>query len=232
MATTVTACSGVVYTIRDDFGISVNGELISFAPDSKQAEIVRNAWGQWGGLLASACKKYQFPITWALGIMCQESGGKQNACSPCDPKICSFAPNCGGDCCAYGLMQMIKSTAAKYGVTDPEQLRREPAVSIDTGVRMLKDLSIAYGMDLVKIAAAYNAGTHKCRSYGIFGNAAQSQGDYSGLVVKFANTALVVGIGTASTAMGMGSSVKSLAAILGVGLGWIAFDKLKLGNKF
>ncbi len=57
---------------------------------------------------------------------------------------------------AMGLMQLIPSTAARYGVQNPF----EPRQNIRGGVTYLKYLLDLFGGDLVLSLAAYNAGEH------------------------------------------------------------------------
>lgn len=56
---------------------------------------------------------------------------------------------------AQGLMQIIPSTAAELGLTDPF----DPAASISAGARYIKQLLSRYKGDLRLALAAYNAGS-------------------------------------------------------------------------
>ena len=67
---------------------------------------------------------------------------------------------------AIGLMQVLPSTAARYGVSSAEQLLT-PAVNIDVGTRILKDLTATFHGDLTLILAAYNAGQGAVFRYGM-----------------------------------------------------------------
>lgn len=58
---------------------------------------------------------------------------------------------------ALGLMQLMPSTAADYGVNRSEDLF-DPAINIDTGVRHLKRLLDKYANDYGRVIMAYNAG--------------------------------------------------------------------------
>jgi soluble lytic murein transglycosylase-like protein len=64
-----------------------------------------------------------------------------------NPKACSNKGACG-------LMQLIPTTAAQYGVTDVFN----PRQNIEAGVRYLKDLLARYENNIVLALAAYNAG--------------------------------------------------------------------------
>jgi soluble lytic murein transglycosylase-like protein len=76
----------------------------------------------------------------------QESAG--------DPKAIS-------DKGAKGLMQLMDSTAAMLGVTDPFN----PSQNIMGGARYLSQLIKRFGGDLVKAIASYNAGPGAVEKY-------------------------------------------------------------------
>lgn len=65
-----------------------------------------------------------------------------------------FDPRAVSERGAQGVMQLMPELARQYGVTDPFS----PAQSIDAGARHLKHLAALYRGDLVRVAAAYNAG--------------------------------------------------------------------------
>lgn len=62
---------------------------------------------------------------------------------------------------AIGLMQLMPSTAAQYGVKDIY----DPAQNLEGGCRYLKDLIRLYGGLNKNVLAAYNAGQEAVRKY-------------------------------------------------------------------
>lgn len=63
---------------------------------------------------------------------------------------------------ARGAMQLMPETAARYGVTNPE----DPAQNIDAGVRHLKDLLAQHQGNVALALAAYNAGQGAVAKHG------------------------------------------------------------------
>lgn len=63
---------------------------------------------------------------------------------------------------AQGLMQLMPSTARRYGVEDPF----DPAQNIAGGARYLRDLADRYDGDLQLVLAAYNAGEGAVEKHG------------------------------------------------------------------
>jgi hypothetical protein len=62
---------------------------------------------------------------------------------------------------ALGLMQLMPSTAAQYGVLDP----MNPAANVKAGTMYLRDLLEQFDGELVLALAAYNAGPGNVRRY-------------------------------------------------------------------
>src|SRR4029079_8098370 len=81
------------------------------------------------------------------GLVKQESGFNANAVSPAG---------------ARGLTQLMPATAAGLGVTDPS----DPVQAREGGARYLRRQLDAFGGDVTKALAAYNAGPGAVQRYG------------------------------------------------------------------
>ena len=72
---------------------------------------------------------------------------------------------------AFGLMQILPATAARYGVVDDArrsaaQKLLDPAVNLRAGTRYLHDLIVLFDDDVALALAAYNAGEQAVLQYG------------------------------------------------------------------
>ncbi len=97
--------------------------------------------GPYGQLIYEAAKRHALNPQIVSAVIRAESAGNARAFSP------------KGAC---GLMQLMPSTATRFGVS-----RRElwnPERNLEAGVSYLKWLSDRFGNDLSRILAAYNAG--------------------------------------------------------------------------
>ncbi|HYV15162.1 MAG TPA: lytic transglycosylase domain-containing protein [Conexibacter sp.] len=101
----------------------------------------------YDSLVTSAAQRYGLDPAILHGLIQQESG---------------FNPNATSGAGALGLTQLMPGTAAGLGVTNP----LDPAQSIDGGARYLRRQLDAFGGDVVKALAAYNAGPSAVSRYG------------------------------------------------------------------
>ena len=99
------------------------------------------AASRYDTLIARAAKRYQVEAALIRAVIKVESNFK--------PKVVSPAG-------AVGLMQVLPSTAADYGVEDREALF-DPATNIDIGTRHLRRLLRKY-KNISRALKAYNAG--------------------------------------------------------------------------
>lgn len=98
------------------------------------------------GLILAAAQKHGIDPALLKGLIRAESNFDPNASSPAG---------------AAGLVQLMPGTAASLGVTD----RLDPAQSIDGGARYLRQQLDAFGGDVTKALAAYNAGPGAVQRY-------------------------------------------------------------------
>ena len=101
----------------------------------------------YGAEITAAAKKYGIDPALLAGLVKQESG---------------FNPNAGSPAGARGLTQLMPGTAAGLGVTNV----LDPAQSLDGGAKYLKAQLDAFGGDVARALAAYNAGPGAVQRYG------------------------------------------------------------------
>ncbi|HEX5619669.1 MAG TPA: lytic transglycosylase domain-containing protein [Solirubrobacteraceae bacterium] len=101
----------------------------------------------YGAEITAAAKKYGLDPALLAGLVKQESG---------------FNPNAGSPAGARGLTQLMPSTAAGLGVTNV----LDPAQSLEGGAKYLRQQLDAFGGDVTRALAAYNAGPGAVKRYG------------------------------------------------------------------
>lgn len=129
--------------------LSANNPLTNETPvtgwsDSGNAVMAPN---DLAPLVNAAAEKYNLPSSLLSAVIDQESG---------------FQPNAVSNAGAMGLMQLMPSTAASLGVTDP----LDPASNIDGGAQYLRQLLNRFSGNVPLALAAYNAGPNAVASYG------------------------------------------------------------------
>ncbi len=103
--------------------------------------------GQYDVLVNQAAARYGLDPAVLHGLIQQESG---------------FDPNSTSSAGAEGLTQLMPSTAASLGVTNP----LDPAQSIEGGARYLSQMMAQFGGNVSDALAAYNAGPGAVQRYG------------------------------------------------------------------
>jgi soluble lytic murein transglycosylase-like protein len=103
--------------------------------------------GPYKAEIDAAAQKYGLDPALLRGLIRQES---------------NFDPNAGSPAGAQGLCQLMPGTAAALGCTNVH----DPAQNIDAGARYLRQQLDAFGGDVSKALAAYNAGPGAVQRYG------------------------------------------------------------------
>ncbi len=106
-----------------------------------------NAGGAYAPLIEQAAARYGLDPSLLSGLIEQESG---------------FDPTASSSAGALGLTQLMPSTAASLGVSEP----LNPAQSIEGGARYLSGLLRQFGGNTANALAAYNAGPGAVEQYG------------------------------------------------------------------
>jgi soluble lytic murein transglycosylase-like protein len=101
----------------------------------------------YGAEITAAAKKYGLDPALLAGLVKQESG---------------FNPTAGSPAGARGLTQLMPATAAGLGVTDV----LDPIQNLDGGAKYLRQQLDAFGGDVTRALAAYNAGPGAVQRYG------------------------------------------------------------------
>jgi soluble lytic murein transglycosylase-like protein len=103
--------------------------------------------GPFKAEIDAAAQKYGLDPALLRGLIRQES---------------NFDPNAGSPAGAQGLTQLMPGTAAALGCTNVH----DPAQNIDAGAHYLRQQLDAFGGDVSKALAAYNAGPGAVKRYG------------------------------------------------------------------
>jgi soluble lytic murein transglycosylase-like protein len=124
-------------------------EVVSIEPEDTFAPLppVEPSKEPFGDLIQAAALRYSVDADLITSVIAAESNFDSKAVSRKD---------------ARGLMQLLPTTAAKFGVRNIF----DPAENIDAGTRYLRDLLQRYSNDLVLTLAAYNAGPERVQQYG------------------------------------------------------------------
>jgi soluble lytic murein transglycosylase-like protein len=101
----------------------------------------------FGAEITAAAQKHGIDPALLAGLVKQESG---------------FNPDAGSPAGARGLAQLMPGTAAGLGVTNV----LDPVQSLDGGAKYLRQQLDAFGGDVTKALAAYNAGPGAVQRYG------------------------------------------------------------------
>ena len=101
----------------------------------------------YGAEITAAAKKHGLDPALLAGLVKQESG---------------FNPSAGSPAGARGLTQLMPATAAGLGVSNV----LDPAQNLDGGAKYLRQQLDAFGGDVTRALAAYNAGPGAVQRYG------------------------------------------------------------------
>jgi soluble lytic murein transglycosylase-like protein len=132
-------------------------------------------------LIEQAAARYGLDPSLLSGLIEQESG---------------FDPTASSGAGAQGLTQLMPSTAASLGVSEP----LNPAQSIEGGARYLSQLLNQFGGDTADALAAYNAGPGAVEQYGGVPPYAETQ-QYVAKVLGYAASFSASGQGTSTAAL-------------------------------
>lgn len=104
--------------------------------------------------IAGAASRHNVPVALIKAVIAVESGFKQDALNTSDPGY------------AWGLMQMIPSTARSLGYAGPmETLLTDPALAIDLGAKLLRQ-NLTAVKTVPNAVSAYNGGIRPSIGFG------------------------------------------------------------------
>jgi soluble lytic murein transglycosylase-like protein len=136
-----TATASAAIGPATDTGTTGTASLMSTGVSELPADV------PYGAEITAAAKKYGLDPALLAGLVKQESG---------------FNPNAGSPAGARGLTQLMPGTAAGLGVSNV----LDPAQSLDGGAKYLRAQLDAFGGDVARALAAYNAGPGAVQRYG------------------------------------------------------------------
>jgi soluble lytic murein transglycosylase-like protein len=122
-------------------------DFASLASDTSTTTSALPSSVPYGAEITKAAQANGIDPALLAGLIKQESG---------------FNPNAGSGAGARGLTQLMPGTAAGLGVTN----LLDPAQSINGGAKYLKQQLDAFGGDVTKALAAYNAGPGAVKRFG------------------------------------------------------------------
>jgi soluble lytic murein transglycosylase-like protein len=139
--------SALANAATDPASLAAMASPIGTLPAAATTGVALPASVPYAAQITAAAKANGLDPALLAGLIKQESG---------------FNPSAGSGAGARGLTQLMPATAAALGVTnvlDPQQ-------SIEGGAKYLKRQLDAFGGDVTKALAAYNAGPGAVRRYG------------------------------------------------------------------
>ena len=151
-----------------------------------------NAGGAYAPLIEQAAARYGLDPSLLSGLIEQESG---------------FDPTASSSAGALGLTQLMPSTAASLGVSEP----LNPAQSIEGGARYLSGLLRQFGGNTADALAAYNAGPGAVEQYGGVPPYPETQ-QYVTKVLGYAASFSQSGQGTSAAALPATAATTALLA--------------------
>lgn len=96
--------------------------------------------------IQAAASAWNVPVSWIKAVIQTESAWNPDAYNPNDPTG------------AYGLMQVLYSTAQALGYLGQPGGLLDPATNINLGTKLLSQLRASYGDDFRRVYSAYNSG--------------------------------------------------------------------------
>ena len=102
---------------------------------------------RFSGKIAAVARRYRVPEALLHAVVAVES---------------AYDPNAVSRAGAVGLMQLMPSTARRYGVVN----RRDPGANLAAGTRYLRDLLTRFDSNIELALAGYNAGENAVEKFG------------------------------------------------------------------